>query len=183
VTKYGTMVMAPKLCSIHHINFRRDRNKHAKCVGKRKLCSLPVLIAVICTTKILRKARLVTNISVNKYWYVCAMQCLVRDKFAMPIYLPICPSLYSIFGPKQYSTKQTASPTHQIRISVICLSVPWNSETWEDGPPLWSSGQSSWLQIQRSRVWFSALPCLLRSSRSGSYLNGKVAAPGLENRD
>jgi hypothetical protein len=26
------------------------------------------------------------------------------------------------------------------------------------GPPLWSSGQSSWLQIQRSRVWFPALP-------------------------
>ena len=26
------------------------------------------------------------------------------------------------------------------------------------GPPLWSSGQSFWLQIQRSRVWFPALP-------------------------
>jgi hypothetical protein len=25
-------------------------------------------------------------------------------------------------------------------------------------PPLWSSGQSSWLQLQRSRIWFSALP-------------------------
>ena len=28
-------------------------------------------------------------------------------------------------------------------------------EVW---PPLWSSGQSFWLQIQRSRVWFPALP-------------------------
>jgi hypothetical protein len=35
-------------------------------------------------------------------------------------------------------------------------------------PPLWSSGQSSWLQIQRSRVQFSALPDFLRSSGSGT---------------
>jgi hypothetical protein len=34
--------------------------------------------------------------------------------------------------------------------------------------PLWSSGQSSWLQIQRSRVWFPALPDYLRSSGSGT---------------
>jgi hypothetical protein len=60
--------------------------------------------------------------------------------------------------------------------------------------PLCSSGQSSWLQIQRSRVRFPALSDFLRSSGSGSgstqphednrsYLNGKVAAMGLENRD
>jgi hypothetical protein len=36
------------------------------------------------------------------------------------------------------------------------------------GPPLWSSAQSSWLQIQRSRVWFRALPDFLRSSGSGT---------------
>jgi hypothetical protein len=37
-------------------------------------------------------------------------------------------------------------------------------------PPLWSSGQSFWVQIQRSRVWFLALPGFLRSrgSRTGS---------------
>ena len=62
-------------------------------------------------------------------------------------------------------------------------------------PPLWSSGQSFWLQIQRSRVRFPALPDFLCSSGSGtgptqprevklrSYLNKKVAAPGSENRD
>jgi hypothetical protein len=33
--------------------------------------------------------------------------------------------------------------------------------------PLWSSGQSSWLQIQRSRVPFPALPDFLRSVGSG----------------
>jgi hypothetical protein len=37
-----------------------------------------------------------------------------------------------------------------------------------DWPPLWSSGQSSWLQIQRLRVWFPALPDFLRSSGSGT---------------
>jgi hypothetical protein len=36
------------------------------------------------------------------------------------------------------------------------------------GPLLWSSGQSSWLQIQRSRVRFPALPDFLRSSGSGT---------------
>jgi len=63
------------------------------------------------------------------------------------------------------------------------------------GPPLWSSRQSFWLQIQRSRVRSPALPDFLSSSGSGtgstqprevklrSYLNKKVAAPGSENRD
>jgi hypothetical protein len=35
-------------------------------------------------------------------------------------------------------------------------------------PPLWSSGQSVWLQIQRSRVRFPAVPDFLRSSGSGT---------------
>jgi hypothetical protein len=35
-------------------------------------------------------------------------------------------------------------------------------------PPLWSSGQSSWLQIQRIRVRFPALPDFLRNSGSGT---------------
>jgi hypothetical protein len=57
-----------------------------------------------------------------------------------------------------------------------CILVPlgWLNLRWADnktfnaGPPLWSSGQSSWLQIQRSRVWFPALPDFLRSSGSGT---------------
>ena len=36
------------------------------------------------------------------------------------------------------------------------------------GAPLWSSGQSFWLQIQRSRVRFPALPDFLSSSGSGT---------------
>ena len=59
----------------------------------------------------------------------------------------------------------------------------------QHGPPLWSSGQSFWLQIQRSRVRFPALPDFLSGSGSGtestqpreiklrSYLNKKVVAP------
>ena len=35
-------------------------------------------------------------------------------------------------------------------------------------PPLWSSGQSFWLQIQRSRVRFPALPDFMSSSGSGT---------------
>jgi hypothetical protein len=35
-------------------------------------------------------------------------------------------------------------------------------------PPLWSSGQNSWLQIQRSRVRFPVLPDFPRSSGSGA---------------
>ena len=35
-------------------------------------------------------------------------------------------------------------------------------------PPLWSSGQSFWLEIQRSRVRFPALPDFLSSSGSGT---------------
>ena len=37
-----------------------------------------------------------------------------------------------------------------------------------EGPSLWSSGQSFWLQIQRSRVRSPALPDFLTSSGSGT---------------
>ena len=37
-----------------------------------------------------------------------------------------------------------------------------------DRPSLWSSGQSFWLQIRRSRVRFPALPDFLSSSGSGT---------------
>ena len=42
-------------------------------------------------------------------------------------------------------------------------------DVWERcRPPLWSSGQSFWLQIQRSRVRFPALPDFLSTSGSGT---------------
>jgi hypothetical protein len=39
---------------------------------------------------------------------------------------------------------------------------------WYLRPSLWSSGQSFWLEIQRSRVRLPALPDFLRSSGSGT---------------
>jgi hypothetical protein len=39
---------------------------------------------------------------------------------------------------------------------------------WGLGPSLWSSGQSSWLQTQRTRVPFPALADFLRGSGSGT---------------
>jgi hypothetical protein len=48
---------------------------------------------------------------------------------------------------------------HCLRIIISLVSVR---------PPLWSSGQSSWLQIQRSRVRFPAVPDFLRNSGSGT---------------
>ena len=43
-----------------------------------------------------------------------------------------------------------------------------NLQHIQTGSPLWSSGQSLWLQIQRSRVRFPALPDFLSSSGSGT---------------
>jgi hypothetical protein len=53
------------------------------------------------------------------------------------------------------------------RVSKFNLSnkLSWCYSVW---PPLLCSGQSSWLQIQRSRVRFPALPDFLRSSGSGT---------------
>jgi hypothetical protein len=57
---------------------------------------------------------------------------------------------------------------------------------------LWSSGQSSCIQIQRSLVRFAALAEFRKSLERGplslvsiteELLRGKIAAPGLENRD
>ena len=60
-------------------------------------------------------------------------------------------------------------------------------------PPLWSSGQSFWLQIQRSRVRFPALPDFLSSIGSGTGSTQprevnwatwiKSSGSGPENRD
>jgi hypothetical protein len=72
---------------------------------------------------------------------------------------------------------------------------PWNSPILVGAKMANANGQSSWLQIQRSRVRLPALPDFLRSSGSGtgstppryynlrSYLNRKVAVPGVENKD
>jgi hypothetical protein len=57
------------------------------------------------------------------------------------------------------------------------------------GLPLWSGGQSFWLQIQRSRVWFPGLPDFLERGPLSlvitieELLEWKSGGSGLENRD
>jgi hypothetical protein len=62
------------------------------------------------------------------------------------------------------------------------------------GPPLCSSGQSSWLQIEGSGFLFPALPVFLRNTGSGTGFNQLVSTTeqllerkssdsGVENRD
>ena len=55
---------------------------------------------------------------------------------------------------------------HETRVTN--LQRRFSVNVWCGGPPLWSSGQSFWLQIQRSRVRFPALPDFLSSSGSGT---------------
>jgi hypothetical protein len=57
--------------------------------------------------------------------------------------------------------------------SLLCLlagksGTEYLLNSWRNGSPLWSNGQSPWLQIQRSHVRFPALPDFLRSSWSGT---------------
>ena len=77
----------------------------------------------------------------------------------------------------------------------VCLFVCLYIYIYTYRPPLLSSGQSFWLQTQRSRVRSPALPDFPSSIGSGtgstqprevklsSYLNKKVAAAGSEYRD
>ena len=58
-----------------------------------------------------------------------------------------------------YTLSVRTRPMHKLKIL-----KPYT----ETGPTLWSSGQSFWLQIQRSRVRFPALPDFLSSSGSGT---------------
>ena len=61
--------------------------------------------------------------------------------------------------------------THRPQMCVffyrVCYFMIWTVIVCM-GPPLWSSGQSFWLQIQRSRVRFPALPDFLSGSGSGT---------------
>jgi hypothetical protein len=69
----------------------------------------------------------------------------------------------------------------------------FRNEIQPPGPPLWSSGQISWLQIHRSRVRFPALPekevvgmergPLSLVSTTEELLERKSSGSGLENRE
>jgi hypothetical protein len=55
------------------------------------------------------------------------------------------------------------SASRRMETSDAVCNAQENICIWGGRPPLWSSGQSVWLQIQRSRVRFAALPDFLRS--------------------
>ena len=61
-----------------------------------------------------------------------------------------------------YGSSTVRAPIYVSRITVFVIV--------QNGPPLWFSGQSFWLQIQKSRVRSPALPDFLSSSgsRTGS---------------
>jgi len=64
-------------------------------------------------------------------------------------------------------------PSMSWRLAIISETFPGldghiRVVTVKTRPPLWSSGQSFWLQIQWSRVRFPALPDFLSSSGSGT---------------
>jgi hypothetical protein len=61
--------------------------------------------------------------------------------------------------------KFVAMVTRNVVVTLINLML---TKLFYVEPPLWSSGQSSWLQIQRFRVLFPALPDFLRSGGSGT---------------
>ena len=55
-----------------------------------------------------------------------------------------------------------------VTIENLSDEISKSKEYVDSRPPPWSSGQSFWLQIQRSRVRFPALPDFLSSSGSGT---------------
>jgi hypothetical protein len=115
-------------------------------------------------------------------WSTCSH--FIYPRYNLKSFSHLCLDLPSGFFPWDFSNDLFLcvfhfSPTgyaahHNLR-DVITLTV---SRTWECKlrsaslcivySPLWSSGQSFWLQIQRSWVLFPAFPDILRSSGSGT---------------
>jgi hypothetical protein len=96
--------------------------------------------------------------------------------FSLP---PTRRATMEVFDPASTRERGTESePDSYVTTDGQSASLSWNkASTWglrpdffllSDRPPLWSSGESSWLQIQRSPVRFPALPDFLRSNASGT---------------
>jgi hypothetical protein len=61
--------------------------------------------------------------------------------------------------------RKSASPKR--KSEMLSPESTFSAVHYGSGPLLWSSGQSFWLQIHKSRVRFPALPDFLRSRGSG----------------
>jgi hypothetical protein len=110
--------------------------------------------------------------------YVLENRALSKKDLAITMYsksfLSVVPVITSPLIP-EFKKMIEKECMHHLRISVWFYNPfvgPWplfqflnptHSRCW---PPLWSSGQSSWLQIQRFRVRVLALHDFLRSSGS-----------------
>jgi hypothetical protein len=102
-----------------------------------------------------------------------------------------CLSIYKFSAsPYQFQHEKTKDDVRMVQIR----SVRFDDGVNIKGPPLFSSGQSSWLQIQRSRVRIQALPDFPSSGGSGTgsgqplenneeLLKRKSNDSSLENRD
>jgi hypothetical protein len=87
----------------------------------------------------------------------------------------MCPEREDTFGAmgRMRDSRQPVRSEHKRTLLGHVTREPLVETNWKDlvravGPPLWSSGQSSWQQIKRSRVGFPALPDFLRNSGSGT---------------
>jgi hypothetical protein len=69
--------------------------------------------------------------------------------------------------PKRRFLQEPRSVTSQKREFFIVRPVAW-AGMWSANGIFWDTCRSSWLQTQRFRVQFSALPHFLSSSRSGT---------------
>ena len=69
---------------------------------------------------------------------------------------------------RNFGTSHPSTQRHTSKKKTEFLATTILQTTCSSGPPLWSSRQSLWLQIQRSRVRFPALPDFLSSSGSGT---------------
>jgi hypothetical protein len=78
------------------------------------------------------------------------------------------------FRTSRVSLQSSGNPSFTVDVinlavhSLFLLHTVLNSNVHIHGPPLWSSGQSFWVQIQRSWVRFPVLPDFLRSRGSGT---------------
>ena len=98
-------------------------------------------------------------------WYrdipTCGVELLEKQRILYPLILIVA------LGPNSYLLRNLL-----LYYTILCFTVVL---TW---PPLWSSGQSFWLQIQRSRVRSPVLPDFHSASWASwgqlrSYLNEK----------
>ena len=68
----------------------------------------------------------------------------------------------------QHTSLATLAAKNLATVSTRNVDTAIFKDNPSTGPPLWFSGQSFWLQIQRSRVRFPTLPDFLSSSGSGT---------------